>query len=651
MKVIGKGGSDRGVADPDSVNLMRLIEAQRYADVEKAARGILARNGRHALALKALSFALVALGGRDEEVLQIVDKALRLTPADGELHNNRGIALSMLMRWDEAITSFHEALRRAPQDPEIYKNLGYAWFRMGHWNEAVVALLKAVEVHPDDYVEAMHILVSALINGQRWDEAASCVQALYASHPDDPSLLCKHIHIDLRRCDWTGVAENILTLRQVSANFRDPVGNPAFALPMFDIGDRDHATIAMNHAVATISPRYLDATNSLSLNWLPSSRRLRIAYMSADFRDHAVGSAIAEVIEQHDGNRVELFGYAINESDGSAVRRRLEQAFEHFVDVATMSVHATAHRIRGDGIDILVDLTGWTANGRIEALAIRCAPIQVNWLGYAGTLGHPNLADYVIGDPVVMPHSVQDTYTETIVHMPHSYMPLDTTRAIAPPPTRQSQGMPENAFVLCSLNNSYKFNPPLFDLWCSLLAEMPDAVLWLPHHNDTVAENLRHEVERRGIDAGRLVLASRVDSQEEHLARLQLADLALDTSPYNSHSTGADALWVGIPMVAKLGNSFAARVGASLLTAAGLPELIAADDAGYSRLVLELHRDRPRLANLRERLAAARKTAPLFDMKRFARDLEDLYFTMAGDASQAATVSAARLPPARATAI
>ncbi len=651
MKVIGKGGSVRGAADQDTANLMRLVETRRYAEVEKTARGILARNGRHALALKALSFALVALGGSDEEVLRIADQALRLTPADGELHNNRGIALSMLMRWDESIFSFSEASRLSPQDPEIHKNLGYAWFRMGRWTEAVVALLRAIETHPGDYVEAMHILVPALINGQRWDEASACCRALRTSQPDDPSLLCGLIHIDLRRCDWAEVMDGISKLRQVSADFRLPMGNAGLALPMPGISEQDHAAIARNYAAETISQGYLEAPNPLSLNWLPSSRRLRIAYMSGDFRDHAVGSAIAEVIERHDRSRVEVFGYSTNESDGSAMRRRLEQAFEHFVDVAPTSVHATAQRIRDDGIDILVDLTGWTANGRVEALAIRCAPIQVNWLGYAGTLGHPKLADYLIGDPVAMPHSVQDAYIEAIAHMPHSCMPLDSTRVIGPSPTKQSQGLPADAFVLCSLNNSYKFNPPLFDLWCSLLAEMPDAVLWLPHHNDAVAANLRHEVERRGIDAKRLVLASRVDSQEEHLARLQLADLALDTSPYNSHSTGADALWVGVPLVAKLGDSFAARVGASLLTAAGLPELIAVDDAGYARLVLELYRDRSRLAGLRERLVATRKMAPLFDMKRFARDLEDLYFRMADDALKAAAVSAAQPPSAPATAV
>lgn len=331
------------------------------------------------------------------------------------------------------------------------------------------------------------------------------------------------------------------------------------------------------------------------------------------------------------------------EDDGSELRRRLKQGFEHFVDLAGKSAHAIVQRIRDDGIDILVDLSGWTAFGRVECLAARCAPIQVNWLGYPGTLGHRKLADYLIGDALATPHSSQEDFFETLVHMPNSFMPIDTTRAIGSRPTRTSQGLPEEAFVLCSFNNTYKFNPPLFDLWGKLLAQMPDAVLWLPRHNDAVAENLRREVTQRGIGAERLIFASHVDSTEEHLGRLQLADLALDTFPYNSHSTGADTLWAGVPMVAKVGETFAGRVGASLLHAAGLPELVAADEEGYADIVMQLYRDRQKLAEMRNRLRAARESAPLFDMARFSRDLENLYVVMAENAVRASEFAGAPL--------
>lgn len=631
MKIRGKKLLNRDASDADTGKLLELVEGRRHKDLEVAARAVLASNGRHAFALKALSFALIGMG-RDEEALPVVDLALRLAPTDGELHNNRGIALAMLMRWDDSIASFAEALRWSPNDPEIHKNLGHAWFRMGRWNEAVAALLKAIEIHPDDYVEAIHMLAMALINANRMDEAATVCEALRASDPNDPGILYTLIYIALRRCDWTDIADMSASLRTIVKDFQHPVGNAGFALPMPGIRSGEQLAIARNYASHIIPARLLQTAHSLAPKWRPGARRLKLGYLSCDFRRHPVGSAVVEVIERHDRERIESFGYSIGEDDGSELRRRFAAGFEHFVDASSMSVHATASRIRDDGIDILVDLSGWTGFARIESLAIRCAPIQVSWLGYAGTLGHAKLADYLIGDAVATPQSMHDAFVETIVHMPNSFMPLDTRRRVGAAPTRQSQGLPEDAFVLCSFNNSYKFNPGLFDLWCRLLASMPDAVLWLPRLNDTVAANLKREVEQRGIDHSRLVLAQYIESATEHFGRMQLADLALDTFPFNSHSTGADTLWAGVPMVTKLGDTFAGRVGASLLTAAGLPELVAGDEDGYSQLVLDLYRDRPRLTALRRRLAEARDTAPLFDMAGFTRDLENLYFSMAADA-------------------
>jgi len=646
MKIRGKKILNRVAADADTVRLMQLVEARRYGELEVVAREVLARNGRQAYAMKALSFALLCLG-RDEEVPQVVGQALRLTPTDGELYNNRGIALSRQLRWDEAIADFQEALRLAPNDPEIHKNLGVAYFRMGRWNEAVAALLKAIENHSGDYLDAIYMLVWSLINAQRMDEASAVCRALHSGDGgNDASLHYALVYVDLRRCDWAEVEKNCTRLRELSDNFRQSVGNAAFALCMPGLDGRDHALIARSYAKDNIPSAYLEAKNPLVAAWKRNSRRLRVGYLSEDFRRHAVGAAIAEVIFRHDRTRIEFFAYSTGADDQSDLRRHFEQTFEHFRDVGGLSVHALAQAIRDDDVDILVDLGAWTGTGRTESLAIRCAPIQVSWLGYCGTLGHLKLADYLIGDPVATPHSAQDAYTEKIVHMPHSLMPLDTRRAIGAPPTRQSQGLPESAFVLCSFNNSYKFNPQVFDLWCGVLAQMPDAVLWLPRHNDIVAANLQKEFDRRGMDPNRLVFAHRTESSVEHLGRLQLADLALDTFPYNSHSTGADTLWAGVPMVANLGDTFAGRVGASLLTAAGLPELVAEDDAGYARLVLELYRDRARLAGLRQRLVEARKTAPLFDISQFARDLESLYFAMADDASKAAEAAVAPPLPA-----
>lgn len=650
MKIVGKKSAGRPAMDADTVSLMRLVEAQQYADIEKLAHSILARNGRHVLALKALSFALLCLG-RDEEVPPVVERALRLAPGDGELYNNRGIALSKQLRWDDSIRDFQEALRRTPHDPEIHKNLGVAYFRMGRWNDAVTSLLKAVEEYPGDYLEAIYMLVWALINAQRVEEASAVCKALMSGDVDhDASLNYALVYVGLRLCEWDGIAQNIERIRTLSDNFVHPVGNAAFALCMPGLDSHDHVRITKSYVLDTIPEVHLETENTLPFGRGAQSGRLRIGYLSEDFRRHAVGIALAEVILHHDRSRFELFGYSTGINDGGELRLHFEKSFEHFRDVAALSVHELAQTIRDDEIDILVDLGAWTGVGRTESLAIRCAPIQVSWLGYSGTLGHPKLADYLIGDAVATPFSMQTSFTEKLLHMPHSFMPLDTRRLIGEPPPRAKEGLAENAFVLCSFNNSYKFNPELFQLWCCMLAEMPDAVLWLPRHNDAVAANLGKEFDKSGLDPARLVFARYVDSAAEHLGRLQLADLALDTFPYNSHSTGADTLWAGVPLVTKLGDTFAGRVGASLLTAVGIPELIATDNEEYAQKVINLYHDRPQLTRLRQRLGESRMLAPLFDMKKFVGDLEDIYIRMADDASKAAASVVADPLSARATA-
>lgn len=607
---------------------MRLVEAQRCPEVEQAARKILARNGRHPLALRALTFALVGQG-RYEDAVTEADRALKLSPGDGEVHNNRAIALSMLMRWDEAIADFHEALRRTPDDFEIHMNLGSAYVRMCRWGDAVPALLKAIELHPGDYLDAIVSLASALTNANRLDEAAACFEALWDGQPDHPEFLYGLLAVNLRRCVWSGVNDQAKRLAGMAPEYGRSVASAWWSFGFWFFGSADHAVLGRDFAQAQFVGNVLDSRLRLPMQWRPGLRRLKLGYLSADFRVHAVAEVIAEVIERHDRDRIDVFAYSIGIDDRSDQRQRFMRGFEHFADLANLSVRATAERIRADGIDVLVDLTGWTSGGRVESLALRCAPVQVSWLGYAGTLGHPRLADYIVGDPVITPLCDQEFYTERIAQMPYSYMPVDTTRRVGAAPSRTSQGLPGAAFVLCSFNNIYKFNPPLFDLWCALLKEMPDAVLWLPRHNDVVAENLRREFVARGLEAERLVLAGRIDSPEEHLGRMQLADLALDPFPYNSHSTGVNILWAGVPMVTKRGDTFAGRVGASLLAAAGLPELIAESDDEYAALVLDLYRDRTRLSTLRERLAQSRHAAPLFDVNRFVRDLESLYFDMA----------------------
>jgi protein O-GlcNAc transferase len=622
----GPAGRPRHRADAETTRLMRLVESQRYADVERVAREYLARNGRHALALKALSFALVGLS-RFEEAIPVVDFALRDQPEDGELHNNRAIALAETMRWEDAIAEFGLALSRLPNDAEIHKNLGTALFRINRWNEAVPPLLKAIELHPGEYLEAIEVLAKCLYYARRMDEAFAVCNAMHEAYPDNPYPLHRLTEVELHRCSWAEVSRNIERLKPM-IDSPSWSANPWGLFKYWGVGMAEFRRMAERFARLMVPQSVRDHSQALPLQWRAGQRPLHVAYMSADFGEHPVANVIAELIERHDRASVRVTAYALNKDDGSEQRKRLESAFDLFSAVDRLSVREIAARIRADGVDVLVDLNGWTGSARAEVLALRAAPIQVSWLGYAGTIGWPLLADHVIGDPIVIPAEHEAFYTERILRMPHCYMPVDTRHPIGPLPKREDLGLPRDGFVLCSFNNSYKLNPPCFDLWCRILRQMPDAVLWMSQGNDTVKDNLRREAEQRGVAGARLIFATRAPDRAEYLARIGVADLALDPFPYNSHSTGVDALIAGVPLVTKLGDTFPSRVGASLVTAAGLPELAASDEAGYEALVLGLHADRARLVDLRRRLAQARHSAPLFDMEGFARDLEALYVGM-----------------------
>lgn len=354
--------------------------------------------------------------------------------------------------------------------------------------------------------------------------------------------------------------------------------------------------------------------------------RLRIGYLSADLHEHATAYLAAGVFERHDTRRFAVTAYSYGPDDQSPTRERLRASFECFRDIRSLDHQAAAERIRADGIDILVDLKGYTRLARPEILALRPAPLQVNWLGYPGTLG-ATFVDYMVVDERVVPPQEASAYQEALAYLPHAYAPVDTHRQVAPIPSRAQAGLPERGFVFCCFNNPRKITPDFFYLWCDLLIATPDAVLWLFARQEEVIHNLRREAKRRGIDPERILFAARV-TQEEHLARLSLADLVLDTLPYNAHTTTADALFMGVPVLTCEGKTFPGRVAASLLHAAGLPELVTQSLDEYRAKALHLASDPQAAAELRQRLRQARANQPYFDTTAFTRHLEALYLQM-----------------------
>jgi len=355
--------------------------------------------------------------------------------------------------------------------------------------------------------------------------------------------------------------------------------------------------------------------------------RIRVAYVSADFHEHAVPRLMAGLLERHDRQRFEVTALSLGPDQRDAMRSRLVAAADRFLDVRDRDDRAVAALMRELEIDIAVDLQGYTRGCRPGIFAHRAVPVQVNWLGYPGTMG-AGYMDYILADRHVVPPDRDAHYAEKVVRLPDCYQVNDADRRVAgDAPPRSALGLPEDGFVFCCFNNNYKIAPRVFDVWMRLLLAVDRSVLWLLEDNATAAANLRREAARRGVDAARIVFAPRA-RMEDHLARQRRADLFLDTRPYNAHVTASDALWVGVPLVTCPGDTFAGRVAASLLHAAGLPELVAGSWEEYERLARTLATDRDRLASLRGRLARDRATCPLFDTDRFRRHIESAYGTL-----------------------
>jgi predicted O-linked N-acetylglucosamine transferase (SPINDLY family) len=356
--------------------------------------------------------------------------------------------------------------------------------------------------------------------------------------------------------------------------------------------------------------------------------RIRIAYLSFDFRAHPVADLIAGLFEEHDKLRFEVTAISVGPDDGSEVRQRIKAACEHFIDAQRQGDEEIVGLIQQRGIDIAVDLNGFTQGTRMGALLRRPAALQVNYLGYPGTLGSSQF-DYIIVDDTIVPEHECGFYTEKCVWLPHTFQVNDRRRAIAEStPSRRECGLPEAGAVFCCFNTNYKITPAVFGVWMRLLGANEGSVLWLRHANEAASANLRREAEARGISSQRLIFAPRTASAADHLARYRVADLFLDTLPYNAHATATDALWAGLPVLTCMGSTFASRVAASLLKAAGLPELITNSLQEYEAMALALASDPRRLALLKEKLAHNHSTSPLFDTASFTRHLEAAYQTM-----------------------
>ena len=612
--------------------------------VEKAPRDAEAWNNR--------ANALLELD-REEEALASLDKALALNPGYVNAWNNRGVALQHLNRHEEAFASFERAIALAPDLAAAYNNRGNSFMALRQYekaygdferasaispnfaealvnrgtalvatrrlDEAISLYDRALRIEPNN-LEALRNRANALIVQRKFEEAARDCERLLALDREQKYMRGVLAHAKLQCCDWRDFEETVTTIESGVRSGRrviSPFDNLSLSRSSAD--QYSCARIYAKDKYAVRAPLWRGERYRHD--------KIRLGYLSADFRNHAVASLTAAIFEHHDRSRFETIAFSFGSEKRSAMRTRLEAAFDRFIDVERDNDERLAARIRDMEIDVVIDLTGYTGECRPGILSHRAAPIQASYLGFAGTMGLDYI-DYLIADAAVVPLNEHAFYNEKLAYLPDCFINYDPRRRIAPTPARAALGLPETGFVFCSFNNSYKFSPEVFAVWMRLLRAVPGSVLWLPQGNAATMRNLAAEAEARAVAADRLRFAPYIAEGDVHLARMTCADLFLDTLPYNAHTTAADALWAGLPLLTCKGATFAGRVAASLLSACGLPELVTDSLPAYERRALAMARDAAALGSIRRKLHDNRVTSPLFDTQRFTRHLEAAIVTM-----------------------
>ncbi len=604
-----------GIAD----TLRQAVDLHQQGQIARAMalyRQILQGHPSHFDALHLLGVACLQ-NGNPEAALALIGQAIRVNPRSADALTNLGNALRELGRHTQALTCYDRALGIRPDSAETRYNRALTLQELQRHDDALAEYDRALALRPG-YIEARYNRGVVLQDSRRYEDAALAFAQLLELAPACPYAAGKLGYLRLLCCDWTSCHAQLAQLSgDVRAGRRvcDPFSFAAMS---------NSAAAQLVCARTYAADRYPPAAPPLWSGERYDHDKIRVAYLSADFHEHATTHLMAGLFEHHAADRFEITAISFGPDRQDGMRQRLIKAFGRFIDVRGKSDREVALLLREMEIDIAVDLKGYTQGSRPGILAQRPAPVQINYLGMPATMG-TSCMDYIIADAWVIPPDHHLHYAEQILYLPDSYQATDDSRNIdAHTPSRADLSLPEEGFVFCCFNNNYKITPDLFTLWMRLLHQVSGSVLWLLEDNPVATRNLRAEARLRGIAPERLVFAPRVTAGA-HLARHRRADLCLDTLPYNAHTTASDALWAGLPVLTCAGETFAGRVAASLLSAAGLPELITQDLDHYAALALELARNPARLREIRARLAHNRGTCPLFATDRFRRHLESAY--------------------------
>ena len=554
---------------------------------------------------------------RPDDALRLFEQALQLTPDNSALHFNTAKALSTLQRDVDALEHHQKALAIDPDNPEIWLNYGRSLDNLRKREEALICYEKAVVLQPQ-MAEGWFNKGKILGELRRYAEALQSYINAYQLRPTEPFLLGIILHYKMLICDWADLDGIYLKIQQ-DLHAHQMVVEP-FGFQGISTSEQD-----LLESAKIFAKQRFPAREKASIQSTPKSKneKIRIAYLCGEFRDQATSVLMTGVYESHDPEHFEIYALDNGWDDGGVLRPRMKKAFKEIIDISQMTDPAVVSLIEDLQIDILVNLNGYFGEGRQNIFASHPAPIQVNYLGFPGTLGAEYM-DYLIADPIVIPADSRQYYVEKIAYLPNSYQANDSKRVISAREfTRAELGLPESGFVYCCFNNNYKITPETFDSWMRILKAVEGSVLWLIQDNVPAEENLKAEALKRGISSDRIIFAQRLPLPE-HLARHKIADLFLDTLPYNAHTTASDALWAEVPVLTLLGNTFPGRVAASLLNAVGLAELVTHTPQAYEQRAIELARDPLALRAIQDRLVENRLTKPLFDTVLFTQDLEAL---------------------------
>ena len=558
--------------------------------------------------------------GQNRKAVESYDKALVINPEFAQAHSNRGKALSELGQDQEAILSCNQAIEINPDYAMAYFNRGNALKNLKLFQPAIESYDKAIKINPK-YGDSFYNRGNVFRELQKFEAAVNDFDKALILKPDYDFLHGVRLHLKMKICDWGDFEKQVSELKKkVEQKIKATTAFSLLALtdsPSLHLQASEtwvNAAYPINQGLGTVEKR-------------PKSQRIRIGYYSADFHDHATTYLMAGLFEQHDKSQFELIAFSFDQENSDEMRKRVVKAFDQFRDVTNLSDKEVASLSRQMGIDIAIDLKGLTQDCRAGIFSYRAAPIQVSYLGFPGTMGATYI-DYLIADKTLIPKQSQKYYAEKIAYLPNSYQVNDSRREISARIfTREELKLPQSGFVYCCFNSSYKITPHAFDGWMRILKQVQGSVLWLIEDNPSAVSNLQLEAQRCGVDSKRLIFAKKIPLPD-HLARHQVADLFLDTLPYNAHTTASDSLWAGVPVLTRAGESFASRVAASLLTALNLPELIASSQADYETLAVDLAINPERLKIIRQKLKQNLQSTSLFNTAMFARHIENAYTQM-----------------------